>query len=143
MVPTTRPSFYNWQTDTTAIQDAYDWLVEGLFFDVRENDLWPETWGPKPDSEEEQEARVRKLVARAPKLIPVYAHRYLLAEPCQAGNPVISIWQSDMVIYGVDLHDYFLTEFASLTGSKRERGSLLRKEKYQAYKKIPFWGAFL
>jgi hypothetical protein len=34
MIPITAPSFYHWQRDTEAIQAAYEWLVEGMFFDV-------------------------------------------------------------------------------------------------------------
>lgn len=143
MVPTTAPSFYNWQTDTEAIQAAYERLVTGFVFDVQQNALWPQSWGIKPTTVEAQEARVRELVNAAPKLIPVFGHRYLLAEPCQAGNPVLSIYQSDIIIYGVDLHDYFLTDFGALIGQENAYGSQLTQEKYEAYQAIPFWGAFL
>lgn len=50
MIPITAPSFYNWQTDTGAIQKAYEWLIEGLFFDVQHNNLWPLSWGQNPQS---------------------------------------------------------------------------------------------
>jgi hypothetical protein len=39
----TGPSFYNWHTDTDAIQNAYEWLIEELFFDVQHINLWPES----------------------------------------------------------------------------------------------------
>ncbi len=120
MIPLTAPSFYNWQTDTEAIRKACEWLVEGLFFDVQHNNLWPQSWGAKPTEIDVQEARVRALVHAAPRLLPIFGHRYLLAEPCEAGNPVLSIWQSDMIVYGVDLYHYFLTEFGKLIGVGRE-----------------------
>jgi hypothetical protein len=44
-------------------------------------------------------------------MIPVYSHRYLPAEPCEAGNPVFSIYQTDIIHYGYDLADYFAREF--------------------------------
>ncbi len=143
MIPITAPSFYHWQRDIEAIQAAYEWLVEGLFFDVQQNDLWPQSWGVKPATAEAQEARVRELVNAAPKLIPVFGHRYLLAEPCEAGNPVLSIYQSDMIIYGVDLHDYFLADFGKLTGGGSPRSSRLTQVKLERYQTIPFWGEFL
>ena len=143
MTPATTALFYNWQTDAEALQAAYAWLVEGLFFDVQQNDLWLQSWGEKPTTAEAQEARVRELMNAAPRLIPVSGHRYLLAEPCEAGNPVLSIYQSDMIIYGVDLHDYFLTEFGTLIGGGRSYGSRLTQEKFEAYQTIPFWGEFL
>jgi hypothetical protein len=150
MIPSTAPSFFHWQNDIEAIQAAYEWLVEGLFFDVQENDLWPQSWGVKPTTAEAQEARVRELVNAAPKLIPVFGHRYLLAEPCEAGNPVLSIYQSDMIIYGVDLRHYLLVEFADLVGVGREDLQALQvisnqemQQRRETYQAIPFWGEFL
>lgn len=33
-------SFYNWQSDTEALEERFAWLWEGLQFDVEHNDLW-------------------------------------------------------------------------------------------------------
>ncbi len=143
MIPTTAPSFYNWQRDTEAIQAAYEWLVDGLLFDVQHNNLWLESWGAKPSTAEEQETRVRELVNAAPKLIPIYGHRYLLAEPCKAGNPVLSIYQSDMIVYGVNLHNYFLSEFGELAGVEGHGSFQLTPEQYEEVQEIPFWGDFI
>jgi hypothetical protein len=46
-----------------------------------------------------------------PKLIPVYAHRYISSEPNEAGNPVYSVQQTDIIYYGYDLANYFANEF--------------------------------
>lgn len=150
MVPITEPSFYNWQTDTEAIQYAYERLVSGLFFDVQYDDLWLQSWGTKPATAEAQEARVRELVNAAPKLIPVFAHRYLLAEPCEVGNPVLSIMQSDIIIYSVNLHDYFLDEFGDLCRVSEEDRQQLKaasdqkiQERLEFYQTIPFWSELL
>jgi hypothetical protein len=144
ILPAIYPSFYNWQTDTEAIRDAYEWLVYGLVFDVQHDALWPESWGTKPDTGDAQEARVQELVNSAPKLIPVHAHRYLLAEPCQAGNLVLSIWQSDIIIYGDDLHDYYLHDFWDLLGLQGVYKEYRHKpEQMWAGREIPFWGELL
>lgn len=150
MIPITSPSFYNWQTDAVAIEEAYEWLVEGLLFDVQDNDLWPQSWGAKPAERAALAAHVRALVQIAPKLIPIFGHRYLLVEPCKAGNPVLSIYQSDIIFYGIDLRHYFLTEFAELLGIGRadmphgltvsDEEMRKRMDECQA---IPFWGEFL
>ncbi|HEV2460782.1 MAG TPA: RNA-guided endonuclease TnpB family protein [Ktedonobacterales bacterium] len=66
LVPDNAPSFYHWLTDTEAIRGHFDWLVEGLQFDVEHNVLWRESWGPKPSTLEAQKERVRALVAAAP-----------------------------------------------------------------------------
>ena len=143
MVPRTTPSFYNWQTDTTSIQAAYEWLVQGLVFAIQWNNLWLPGWGAKPSTLETQEAQVRDLVTTAPKLIPVFGHRYLLAEPCEAGNPVFSIYQSDMIIYGEDLHSYFLEEFGNLVGEGRPLHDHQRQIPLEPYRALPFWGEIL
>lgn len=139
----TSPSLYNWQTDTTSLQAAYEWLVHGLVFAVERSDLWLPGWGTKPGTLEKQEARVRDLVNAAPKLIPVFGHRYLLAEPCEAGNPVFSIYQSDMIIYGEDLYSYFLHEFWDLLGIERPADGRERQQSLEPYRTIPFWGEIL
>jgi hypothetical protein len=143
MVPRTTPSFYNWQTDTTSIQAAYEWLVQGLVFAIQWNNLWLPAWGAKPSTLEAQEAQVRDLVTTAPKLIPVFGHRYLLAEPCEAGNPVFSMYQSDMIIYGEDLRSYFLEEFGNLVGEGRPLHDHQRQIPLEPYRALPFWGEIL
>ena len=35
-------------------------------------------------------------------MIPVYAHRYLPAGRGTHGHPVLSIWQTDIIVYGTD-----------------------------------------
>jgi hypothetical protein len=86
---------------------------------------------------------MRDLVTTAPKLIPVFGHRYLLAEPCEAGNPIFSIDQSDMIIYGEDLHSYFLEEFGDLVGEGRPSHDHQRQIQLEPYRAIPFWGEIL
>jgi hypothetical protein len=147
LVPDESPSFYYWLTDTGAIQGRFDWLVEGLQFDVEHNVLWPASWGQKPASLEAQKERVRELVAAAPKLIPVFSHRYLLAEPCQVGNPVLSVYQSNIIVYGYDLRSYFLMEFYELLGLEHaEIEPMVAKEinaRFAQYEAIHFWGELL
>lgn len=142
LVPRKAPSFYNWLAEEEALQGSFDWLVDGLQFDVEHNRLWLAGWGAKPSTLSVQKERVPALVAGAPRMIPVIGHRYLLAEPCQSGNPVFSIYQSDIIDYGPDLRTYFLREFAHLLAIdedrwKREANTQRRREAYEA---IPFWG---
>jgi hypothetical protein len=112
------PGFYNWLTDGDALEGRWAWLWEGLQFDVEHNGLWPPSWGPQPNTLAAQSVRVRELVEAAPRLIPVFGHRYLLAEPCAADNPVFSVWQADIVVYGANLRDYLLFEFTGPLGLK-------------------------
>ena len=138
------PSFYNWLTESSAIQERLDALVEGLQFDVENNNLWRSGWGPKPATAVTRAERVRELVSAAPRLIPVFSHRYLLAEPAQEGNPVFSIMQSDIIVFATDLRTYFLTEFADLLGisvaDARKESEDKVQANYAGYLAIPFWG---
>jgi hypothetical protein len=150
--------FYNWLTNGNALEAQWAWLWEGLQFDVEHAGLWRPSWGPQPNTLAARQARVRELVEGAPRLIPVFGHRYLLAEPCAADNPVFSVWQSDILVYAANLRDYFLFEFSGPLGLERastnplyrasnrelERATHARvHERFPGYQAIPFWGEFL
>ncbi len=118
---------YDWREDDAAIRRALAWPAEGLIFDVEHNALWLPQWGRRPTEPNARADIVRAAVARAPALIPLIAHRYLAAEPWEPGNPVFSIYQSDIIYYGADLGSYFNIELA---GGKRVSGG---------EKRIRFW----
>ncbi|MDH6441115.1 hypothetical protein M2158_009656 [Streptomyces sp. SAI-144] len=52
--------------------------------------------------------------------LPVYAHRYLPAGRGNFGHPVLSMWQTDIICYGVDLADYMHREFDEVRGEVDE-----------------------
>ncbi|MEZ0225811.1 MAG: hypothetical protein ACAH83_14745 [Alphaproteobacteria bacterium] len=116
-------------TDAPAIQRRLDWPFEGFWFDVQNNNLWWPEWGKKPASLPEQRERLKEIFAAAPKLIPLYSHRYLPQEPFERENPVFSVYQADVIYYGVNLRDWIKHEAAP-----ERPGELL-----SAYKVIPFW----
>ena len=82
-----------------------------MCFDVEHNSFWLTAWGPRPDSLENAQARAREAVRSAPFLIPIFCHRYLPAWPCEAANPVFSVYQTDIIYYGFDLPSYLFAEF--------------------------------
>jgi hypothetical protein len=133
---TDHPGFYDWLVGDDAIHRAYEAVVEGLAFDVEQNQLWLDAWGPRPSSEDERRRVVSAQVEQAPKLIPVFGHRFLVAEPCESGNPVLSIHQSDIIIYGADLRMYLLNEFAPLLGTTSDWKTPAKFE-------VRFWGEFI
>jgi hypothetical protein len=119
---------HDW-TDEAAIRSMLAWPFDGLLFDVENNDLWWPEWGEKPASPEARAEVLRSVVSRAPKLIPLISHRYLPAEPHESGNPVFSVYQSDVIHYGADLADYFEREFAGHS----------HRPWPDQIKRIPFW----
>ena len=106
------PKFPDWRNRP---RDAMDeWradLVDGIHFDVLNNNFWPSSWPARPDSPAESREVVEQRLAEAPALIPIYGHRAIPNEPFEAGNPVFSVWQTDIIIYGNDLGDYLRNEF--------------------------------
>lgn len=132
---------YNWLLDAKDLRAAFSWPFEGLGFGLENDDLfWLPEWGERPSSVDARRERLREAISSAPKLIPITGHRYLLAEPLRAGNSVLSIYGSDIVIYGADLRRYLLIEFAHLLGIDRD--SVLRESMEAASRlgDIPFWG---
>lgn len=128
--------FPNWRSgkikgnkEGYGIECILDWPYRGMCFDIENNSFWMRDWGPRPDNLREAFRIAQKMVKAAPPLIPVFSHRYLPAEPLAAGNPVISVYQTDIIYYGRDLCTYLTHEFevspisheAATTDSKRIR----------------------
>jgi len=53
----------------------------------------------------------RAKVSECPVLVPIYSHRYIATPPHEPGNPVYSVYQTDIIYYGYDLLDYLCREF--------------------------------
>jgi hypothetical protein len=140
MIPIRKPSFYNWLTDIDDLRDAFQSPLEGMMFDIERNSFWLPAWGETPTTAEARAAVAREQVRTAPRLIPIIGHRYLLAEPCQAGNPVLSIHQTDGIVYGANLRQYLLFEFASLLGIERGSAGRVADELTVPLESIPLWG---
>jgi hypothetical protein len=103
--------FPNWRSgDEGHLWDSLNWPYEGMCFDIK-NGVWMEDWGERPASHEEACAIAREKVKQAPTLIPIYGHRYMPDSPCLEGNPIYSVWQTDIIYYGLDLPSYLAHEF--------------------------------
>jgi hypothetical protein len=123
--------FPDWRDpESEQIRKYLAWPLEGIQFDIEHNGFWWEPWGPRPEDLGEAFEIARVRVEEAPRLIPVYGHRYLPAEPDLPGNPVFSVYQTDIILYGVDLRSYLASEFGVATAS----GSVLPEPR-----RIRFW----
>jgi len=114
LVPSTGRLFQDWLGDPRPIEAALAWPVEGLLWSIEANQDWYVGWGPRPRTAEEREAVVRRIAATGPALVPVYGHRYLVGDPQVAGNPVLSIYGTDVIVFAEDLRSYLIAELASL-----------------------------
>ena len=105
-------AFPNWRDDSDdALTGRLESPFEGIMFDVESSDFWLDDWGMKPKSEADRRSIVKSAIVKAPKLIPIFSHRFVPAEPSEAGNPVFSVHQTDIIYYGNDLADYFHRDF--------------------------------
>lgn len=98
-------------TSDEQIWASLNWPLEGFWFDVQNNGTWWPEWGMKPTLQHDQYNTLLKVFAEAPKLIPVCGHRYIPEDPCETGNPIFSVYQTDVIIYGANLSDYIRREF--------------------------------
>ncbi len=136
------PSFYNWRNDGEAIKKAFAWPLEGLLFDVEESNLWLNSWGVRPNDAGDRQRHLSDLVREAPALIPIIGHRYLLGTPVRAGNPVLSVYQSDIILYGSDIRNFLIAELSSLLGFNHQE-AWQKAVKEVSVESIPFWGEIM
>jgi hypothetical protein len=123
----------DWRNDSEeTIRKRLNYPAYGIAFAIEHGDDWLTSWGPCPATLPETLDIVHRRLSGASPLIPIYAHRYLPSEPLEAGNPVFSIYDIDIIYYGNDLADYLCREFRIPTSLRREPGR--ERPRY-----IPFW----
>ncbi len=115
--------------------DMIAWILKGIEFDIHANNLWLRRWGERPAESSVALEKARTDFKTWPKLLPVYGHRFLAAEPRRSDNPVFSIWQTDIVCYGANLAHYLANEFV-----QRDVARHVLKQNVQ---KIEIWSDFI
>lgn len=127
--------FYNWRDfsdeNVAKIKKAIACPEKTVYEDAEEV-YWCEQWGREPDDVDEFVQEVRKKLEEAPKLIPVYGHRYMPMDGCNP--PIMSIHGIDIIYYGQDLRDYFKVEFGSKKQSEID---------FEGIPNIPFWSEIM
>ncbi|MFF4825696.1 hypothetical protein ACFY20_22225 [Streptomyces sp. NPDC001312] len=117
--------------DLDSLRRQLDWPVEGVLLAVEHNAFWHEGWGERPAAGTAALDTARRRLMEAPVLVPVYAHRYLPAGRGSFGHPVLSMWQTDIIYYGLDLVDYMHQEFDEARGEV--------DESWTPRATVPFW----
>lgn len=124
--------FYNWRnTEVENINCIKKIINQPLQYinDMPEEIYWCEDWGKAPENEKVLKKEVRQRLSKAPKLIPIFSHRYM-PMTLEKNPPIISVHGIDVIYYGEDIEDYFKIEFGG-----KDPNSI----KYQNIKKIQFW----
>lgn len=126
--------FINWrdssERNTKLIRERMNWCLEGMLTDVENNRFWMYEWGPKPADLAEAKSICEVEYHTAPRLIPIYAHRYIPETPSEEGNPILSVYQTDIIYYGGNLYEYLLVEF----GFKK-----YEEVEFDNIKRVRFW----
>lgn len=115
-----------------SLEERLSWPLEGILFDVEHNNRWMPSWGTRPEQLDKAIARARGIVTAAPGLVPVYSHRYLPTDPNRSDNPILSVVQTDIIVYGENLFHYFEAEFGIRLQRRDPRGANSPRE-------VPFW----
>lgn len=107
-----RPFFYNWQKDAEEIREAMEWPYRTIFEDVTgPNKVWLKSWGSvRPKSDEDKEKIFSEWFKKTPKLLPITSHRSVVCDLESKQEPVLSIWGSDIIVYGWNMRHYLLNE---------------------------------
>ncbi|MCL9804462.1 SMI1/KNR4 family protein [Flavobacterium amniphilum] len=103
--------FHNWR-DEELIKERFANPLEHLKFDVFSSiqPSWLKAWGTRPETEAECIAVMEKWMEKASILIPVNSHRYLISEPTQKCNHVISMYGFDTLLYSLNLREHLINE---------------------------------
>lgn len=129
-VPMGSGGWPDWRSgDPKRLRRQLDWPIEGVLFDVEHCRFWVEDWGDRPDAMADALVVAARHLAEVPRMVPVYGHRYLPSGRENWGHPVLSMYQADIIVYGVDLLDYIGREF----GHERPGISL------DVTATVPFW----
>jgi hypothetical protein len=116
------------QFDKRRYDASIEWVLHGIEFDIEKSHLWLERrWGKRPDTLSAALTIAREDFATWPRLLPICGHRFLPAEPCCPGNPVLSIMQTDIIYYGVDLAHYLLREFVDRDYARHTHAPKIRR----------------
>lgn len=117
--------------DLDSLRRQFDSPVEGVLVGVEHNGFWYGGWGERPADGAVALEAARRHLREVPVLVPVYAHRYLPAGRGSFGHPVLSMWQTDIIYYGLDLVDYMHQEFDEARGET--------DESWSPRAMVPFW----
>ena len=127
--------WFDWRSpDDPAIQNALAWPREGICREIEQNAFWPDQWGSRPAGSSAALEMAQAQLTEAPRLAPLCGHRYIPAEPLETGNPVFSVYQTDIICYGANLWEYLSNEYSYYV---RGPGAQLTVSKN--VKRIRFW----
>ncbi|WBX78171.1 hypothetical protein PG911_07935 [Tenacibaculum ovolyticum] len=154
-----RSYFYNWNTDIENIKRELNYVYKDLL-KATLGGFWLKSWGIRPESIDKRKETFVNWYNNAPKLIPIKGHRFVISEPKNTDNAILSIRGTDTIIYGVNMRNYLLSELREELGLYKsvynketneyddEQEKILKEALRIGYKlqneiEIPIWKEFL
>lgn len=104
----TSPFFYNWLKEDE-MKKPLEWSFRTIFDDIQKG-TWLKSWGKKPDNVEDKKTIFAQWYAKAPSLLPITGHRFIVNDENLLHRPILSVWGSDIIVYGWDFRLYLLNE---------------------------------
>jgi len=115
--PYTPSLFYNWITEKEWIESRLLWIDDHFVGDMLSvNRSWLRSWGERPESDEEKIRIFRAWYDKAPRLLPITAHTYLMADGGYGLRPVMSVYGFDTIISAWSLRHYLIRQFGTELG---------------------------
>ena len=127
----------DWLGDRAPFDEALAWPLEGLLWSIEADSCWFSGWGARPTTRDGRAARIRGLANESPPLIPVMGHRYLVGHPLESGNPVLSIYGGDVIVYARSFGAWLVEELASMVDPSMRK--LAPANAAVDLRSIPFW----
>lgn len=127
--------FYKWREFSDSNVNHIKELIQKPFEDIVKaiDDVeWCDSWGIEP-TENEKTKIIEEKLKLAPKLIPIYYHRYVVSGRMDK-SPVLSVHGTDIIYYGENLEQYLEIEFKEIPYSEMD---------YKKIAKIPFWSEIM
>lgn len=111
--PPYRPSlFYNWITEKEWIESRLLWIDDFYTSSILGvNKSWLHSWGPRPESDEEKVRIFREWYQKAPRLLPITAHTFLMDDGGHGLRPVMSVYGFDTIISAWSLRHFLIRKF--------------------------------
>lgn len=104
----TGPGFPNWRSSSVQqLQILTNLPILALCKEISRNHFWLDSWGDRPEDDDQAAILGKGFVRKAPVLIPVYRNFYIPSAPCVAGNPVFYVHGRDVKLWSFDIAGFF------------------------------------
>lgn len=160
LIPKEVSLFYNWYADEEKIIEHLNKPFDLLREEVINDTVWLDSWGEKPENNEDKQHIFSTWFNNAPKLIPVSLNTFAISKPVNTDNPILLVLGRNTSIKGGNIKHYLLQELDEALGlleyvydetdegwyeEPKEELTAVYDAEYDALKtkEIPYWKEFL